>query len=141
MKYKIAIGIFSVLLAVSCGRQDPLSKLNEEQRNFLLGDDESRIVFLGSPQSGAGLSCNPNVMNQGYTIEKTDNDLLLKSIRPSGTEAHTVKDIEVSGDNIAIKARNGANIPFNLIFSDTNIDGAVISFDGEGKAEFKRCIK
>ena len=129
MKYKVAIGVFSVLLAVSCGRQDPLSKLNEEQRQFLLGDDESRIVFLGAPQSGAGLSCNPNVMNQGYTIEKTDNDLILKSIRPSGTEAHTIKDID------------GANIPFNLIFSDTNIDGAIISFDGEGKSQFKRCIK
>ncbi|KAF0096726.1 MAG: hypothetical protein FD163_435 [Hyphomonadaceae bacterium] len=141
MKTKIIIAMFAVAIATSCAPKNPLADLREEQRFFIFGDDESRVAFMGSPFEGKSASCNANDMMQGYSFSQADGAVLLESIRPSGVEEHTVTSISSNGADIVVRAKNGANLPFSLLFSEIIDDQVKISFDGEGKATYLRCIK
>lgn len=141
MKAKILIAVIAVAFAASCTPKNPLANLQEAQRFFIFGDDESTVAFMGSPFAGNSVSCNADDMMQGYSFSQVDGAVQLESIRPSGAERHTVTSIATNGSDIVVRAKNGANLPFSLIFSDIQQNEVQISFDGEGKSTYMRCIK
>ncbi len=138
MKKQIILLLATTIIS-SCGSSDPISGLKEAERNFLFGDDESKITFMGWPLSGTEPSCNPSSMGQGYAFVMDGKSVLIESIRPNGTERHKVKQISSNTEGIDIKARNGANLPFNLKITNISDSGAFISFDGEANSKFVRC--
>lgn len=135
--------IFSLCLfsIASCGVKDPVSGLNETNKLFLFGDDESKITFLGWPIIGDSPSCNPEDMGQGYSFIKNDDGFIIESIRPSGIEKHKINSIKSFDNKIEIKAKNGANLPFSLILSNISGSNVEISFDNEVNSRFLRCIR
>ncbi len=138
---KIFIISFALFAFASCVAKDPLSSLNEGNKLFLLGDDESKISFMGWPNDGGKPSCNPDKMNQAYSFVIQDEKLLVESIRPSGTVRHNITQINSDGESIEIKAKNGANLPFVLRFTHIGENSANISFDGEADSAFIRCSR
>lgn len=131
----------ALLFVSSCGSKDPLSGLSESDKLFLFGDDESKITFMGWPNNGTKASCNPNSMGQGYAFIMDGNSIFIESIRPNGVEKHKINKISASDGFIEIKAKNGANLPFTLKFSEIGESATFISFDGEANSQFVRCIR
>lgn len=140
MRNVFLFGIAFIALS-SCGAKDPLSGLSESQKLFMFGDDESKITFMGWPSNGQKVSCNPSIMSQGYAFIIDEKSLFIESIRPSGTERHKISDIVSSNGNIDVKAKNGANLPFSLKFTNFAENSVSISFDGEANSEFRRCVR
>lgn len=138
---KKLLAFAAVLIICSCGTKDPLINLGEVEKIFLFGDDESRIAFLGKPQSGATLSCDPRNMGQGIILMVDDKGVWIESIRPSGTIKHKVNLVQMDDQDIKVEALNGAGVPFTLRFSQIEGEKAHISFDGDKASEFLRCIK
>lgn len=138
---RIAAGLFIALLVSGCAAKNPLENLGQEHKTFLFGDDESNIAFMGDPLDSKSLSCDPRQMRQGYIFKIEEKRIIIESIRPSGTVQHIIREIVDAPDKITIKAMNGANIPFSMVFSDLKDNGASISQDGEENKEFIRCIK
>lgn len=138
---KIATSLVFILALSACAVKDPLEKLGEAHRTFLFGDDESNIAFMGQPASGDKPNCDPRQMKQGYVFKIAEKRVLIESIRPSGTVQHIVKEVVDSPSSITIKAMNGANIPFSMVFDNLTDSSATISQDGESAVEFIRCIK
>jgi len=141
MRAKVVIAIACAVVAASCVQKSPLADLQEEGRFFIFGDDESAVAFMGNPVDGKPVSCNPDDMMQGYSFSQTGKLVHLESIRPSGVEQHAVTSISSDGADIVVRAKNGANLPFSLRFSEIDGSNVQISFDGEGKSTYQRCIK
>ncbi len=138
---KLLIFSLGLLVLASCSIKDPISSLDENDKTFLFGDDESKITFLGWSIIGDEPSCNPENMGQGYSFIKIDDDFFIESIRPSGVEKHKINSITHSNNVIEIKAKNGANLPFKLILSNIMANSVEISFDNEQNSRFLRCIR
>lgn len=138
---KRLLAFAAILILSGCGTKDPLANLGEVEKAFLFGDDESRIAFLGKPNGGAEISCDPRNMGQGIIFMSDDKGVWIESIRPSGTIKHKVKAVQMDNQDIKVEALNGAGVPFTLKFSQIEDDKANISFDGDKASEFLRCIK
>lgn len=134
--------LMSCILAFgACEKKDPIASLDEKTKYFLMGDDESPISFMGWPSNGGESSCNASQMGQGYSFKQTADGLFIESIRPSGIERHKINAINIGSGTIKIKAKNNANLPFALILSNVSENAVDISFDGEAKSNFVRCVR
>lgn len=138
---KIIVAVITAVLINGCSQKDPMESIGEEHRVFLFGDDESHIAFMGQPSEGSELDCNPSKMAQGYIFSAEDKKVVLESLRPSGSIKHMVTEINDAADSITIKAVNGANIPFDMKFTNLSENGASISQNGENASDYVRCIK
>lgn len=138
---KLLMASACLMLLISCGKDNSLDNLSQNDRYFLFGEDESKITFLGWPISGGKPSCNPEDMGQGYSFIQSDKGFFIESIRPSGVERHKIHSIIHNGNNLEIKARNAASLPFSLVFTNIETNSVNISFDGEQNTSFLRCVR
>jgi hypothetical protein len=138
---KYIIVLCALIALAACEQKEPLSQIDEGTRYFLFGDDESRISFMGIPADNGIARCDPTNMQQAYGLRQGDAGVFIESVRPSGVERHIVRAINGDKAKITIRAKNNANLPFTLVFTNINETGADISFDDTPKQHYARCLR
>jgi hypothetical protein len=127
--------------ACGAGQGDLVAGLAPADRMFLFSGTDRGVAFLGQPAAGADLSCDADVMQQGYVFRYSaaSKRTWLDSLRPSGVETHEVKAITVTDGSYRIRAVNGADIGFALTIEPDGADRYRISWDGAQPKDYLRC--
>jgi hypothetical protein len=122
-----------------CAPKDPLAQLTEEDRAFLFAGPNTNAAFLGQPDDGGPIACNPGRMSQGYVLIDEPKAWWLDSIRPSGIERHKILRVETTAEGFDVTAQNAIGVSFQLQIEQRGRQKASISWDGAPAESYLRC--